>query len=414
MKPIITFFLFLFANNISAQSLDINGLPNIEKYTIDSKILNEKRDIFVYVPTGFLGMDDSLSMYPVTFVLDGESQFLNTYSAIDYLSSAALGNDVMPRTIVVGIPNTNRERDLTPIKGMMGKDSTSLDRTGGGPNFLDFIISEVEPLLDSKFPLSAHRTIIGHSLGGLIVFEALLNRRDYFDNYLAIDPYLVFDNESYFNRILDTLRNVNLESENLYVATARTLPTFIDSHMVQADTSEIVKLTKSIIKFPEIADSENWKINYLIKHYPKENHFSVPYISTFESMKFFYDYYAFEEMIDYYHPSMKDRSDLVERLDLHYQEVSKLLGYTVIPMESYINTWAFGMSNFDRSDLAIDLFDYNIKLYPNHSTVYNSKGTFLQQQGNNKAAIEMFKKSLKLKGDEGIQKRLDELCSPEK
>ena len=69
----------------------------------------------------FGGMDDSLDMYPVTYVLDGESQFLNTYSAIDYLSSSALGNDNMPRTIVVGIPNKNRNRDLTPTKGILGQ-----------------------------------------------------------------------------------------------------------------------------------------------------------------------------------------------------------------------------------------------------------------------------------------------------
>ncbi len=187
-----------------------------EQHKIYSNILEEERELLIYTPSGFWGMDDKVENYPIVIVLDGESQFLHTLSTIDFLSAAPFGNDILPRSIVVGIPNTNRNRDLTPTNGIIGKDSTSIEITGGGKNFMNFIVEEVIPFLETNFSTSNHRTLIGHSLGGLMVFEALLYKREYFNNYLAIDPGLGFDNGSYFKTIIDTLRTGDLRAENLF------------------------------------------------------------------------------------------------------------------------------------------------------------------------------------------------------
>lgn len=409
MKSITGITLLFFTLKIAAQSTAIGAYTIGETHTIYSDILKEERIFHIHVPKGFWGMDDSMKNYPVTFVLDGESQFLNTVSAIDFLSASALGNDQMPLTIVVGIPNTNRNRDLTPTKGIIGNDSTTLEITGGGPKFLDFITTELVPYLDSLYATSAHRTIVGHSMGGLIVFEALLNKHKFFDNYLAIDPFLSYNNASYFNQVLGTLRNVNLNEEYLFVATANTLPTFVDTLTIEQDTSELLRLTKSGLKFHNIADSENWQVNCASKHFPDENHFSLPYTATYHAMKFFYSYYPFQEMLNYCHPAFATKTDLVIKLEQHYQEISNQLGYTIFPMESYINSWAYGLANYNRSDLSIDLFDYNIKLYPNKASVYNSKGFFLMNSGKKKRAIHLFEKALKIKEEEAIRNILEEL-----
>jgi len=394
MKIITQFLLLLFALNLTAQSSNLNSYSIAEKHTLYSKILKESREILIHLPPGFWGLDEALDNYAVAFVLDGESQFMHTTAAIDFLSSAPMGNDNMPRTIVVGIPNTNRNRDFTPTKGIMNGDSTTLDITGGGPKFLDFIIEELTPYLDSLYATSTHRTLIGHSLGGLFVFEALLDKREHFTNYLAIDPALNFDNESYYRHALDTLNTADLSEENLFVATAGTLMNFLDETDIEQDTSLIVQLTRTNQKFLKAAKNANWKLNYTTEHYPDENHFSIPYSATHDAFKYFYSYYSFKEIAHYYHPTYRNRTDLVLRLKAHYQMISKKLGYTVIPMEGYINSWAFGMAYFKRADLAEDLFDYGIELYPTQASIYNSKGYFLQGEGRMKEAMKMFEKSV--------------------
>ena len=136
---VVYIIISLFAIRSYGQTVENEKYAIGEKSTVFSSILGEEREIFVYKPKGFCGMDEEMENYPVTYVLDGESQFLNTVSAIEYISAAPQGNDLMPRTIVVGIPNTNRVRDLTPKKGLLGQDSTSLEMTGGGTLFLEFI-----------------------------------------------------------------------------------------------------------------------------------------------------------------------------------------------------------------------------------------------------------------------------------
>jgi len=382
-----------------------------KKYTLYSEILNENREIFVYIPKGFWGLDQEISNYPVVFVMDGESQFLNAVSAIDFLSSAPLGNDWMPRSIVVGIPNTNRNRDLTPTKSSHWDDGSINEISGGGPKFLDFITEEISPFLDSIYSTASHRTIIGHSLGGLIVFEALLEHREFFTNYLAIDPAFNYDEESYMNRVVDTLRNADLSKEKVFMVKATTLPTFYDLHDLKKDTSRFVQTTRANSKFLKLVESEEWKVDISFRDYSDENHFSAPYRATFEGMKFFFDFYPFPEIIDYYHPKYKGENDLIQRMKKHYQSVSEQMGFEIIPMESYIVSWAHGLSHFDRSDLALAMFDYNIELYPQHSSVYNTKARFMWQNGDKAAAIRLFEKSLALKEDDEIRKMIGKLKS---
>ncbi len=411
MKITTLLLLVVTSFNLLSQEAEISPYSIGEKHIIHSKVLNEDREVLIHVPQGFWGLDEKPESYPVLFVLDGDSQFMNTVSAIDYISSAPMGNDIIPRTIVVGIPNPNRNYDFTPYKGIMGSDSTQFELTGGGPFFLEFITSEVSTYIDSLYPTNTHRSIIGHSLGGLIVFQALLTERGFFTNYLALDPALDFDNESYFNQILDTLRTADLSQEKLFIAKAYTLPTFLDPSQIKGDTSEFLQLEQSNLKFLEFAENENWNIQFAAKSYPDETHFSVPYIGTYEGLKYFYSCYKFNEIIDYFHPSFKNRIDLIDRLKKHYDNISDEVGYEVKPMQSYIQSWAYGLTHFGRSDLAIDMFDYNIKIRPKIPSALNLKANYLINHDQEKEAIPLLAKSLSLQNNGEILKTLIDLKS---
>lgn len=273
-----------------------------ERISIYSSILGEDREIYIHEPAGFWGMDEEMENLPVVYVLDGESQFLNTVSTIDYLSAGPNGNDIIPRSLIIGIPNTNRNRDLTPIKGIIGNDPTTLETTGGGPDFLEFITTELIPYIDKHYSTCSNRTIIGHSMGGMAAFYALLNKREYFNNYIVIDPGFGFANEAFYNTVLDTLRRVDLSEENLHFAAANTRPTFLSLEAMKNDTSDVIKLLdRPNNKFLNLEESKDWKINLSMKYYDDEIHYSVPLRATYDAMKYFYNYYSFKEMNNYYH-----------------------------------------------------------------------------------------------------------------
>ncbi|GAB3804628.1 hypothetical protein GCM10028819_36460 [Spirosoma humi] len=100
-----------------------------------SKILNEKRKIWVHLPDSYPNGVYAKRRYPVVYLLDGTSHFSSVVGMIEQLSSVN-GNTIYPEMIVVGIANTNRLRDLTPTPGgamiPSAADSTRRKNSGGG------------------------------------------------------------------------------------------------------------------------------------------------------------------------------------------------------------------------------------------------------------------------------------------
>lgn len=157
-----------------------------ETVTIHSKILGEERQLFIYAHRAY---NEDQSRYPVAYVLDGEWNFLNDSGIIDLLSS----REAIPWMIVVGIPNSDRMRDLspTPIREQ--------PRSGGAAAFRRFLREEVFPFIEARYRTEPFRLLIGHSLGGLFAVDTFLREPDLFGACLAVSPYLVWDNNRYLD-----------------------------------------------------------------------------------------------------------------------------------------------------------------------------------------------------------------------
>src|SRR5579872_5232018 len=151
-----------------------------------SKTLGEERKIWVHVPGD--GNSPGGQRYPVIYLLDGDAHFPSVMGMIQQLSEVN-GNTACPDMIIVGIPNTDRLRDLTPTRAATGynrNDSNSVRNSGGGEHFTAFIEKELIPHIDSLYPTAPYRMLIGHSLGGLMVVNTLIKHPQLFNAYLAI------------------------------------------------------------------------------------------------------------------------------------------------------------------------------------------------------------------------------------
>lgn len=75
----VTLYLFLFLPIFSIGQ-------RIDTLTIESKVFNEKRDVYVHLPENYQYVSDSVNL-PVIFVLDGQHDwFINPIlSDIEYL-----------------------------------------------------------------------------------------------------------------------------------------------------------------------------------------------------------------------------------------------------------------------------------------------------------------------------------------
>jgi predicted alpha/beta superfamily hydrolase len=114
-----------------------------------------------------------------------DEDFPHVVKTVDSL--VALG--AIRPVIVVGVPNTERRRDLTGPTGLKS-DSAIAPHVGGSAAFRAFFQDELIPLIDKRYRTTSERAIIGESLAGLFIVETFLREPSIFDHYVAFDPSL--------------------------------------------------------------------------------------------------------------------------------------------------------------------------------------------------------------------------------
>ena len=176
--------LLLAATRAAAQSPAGTPIEVGRSYQIDSKILGEQRTIDVQLPDGYQA--DSARRYPLIVVLDGEYESQIAFAVTGFYATMSR----LPETIVVGVRNTNRMRDLTPapLDGWMPPPDAG--NAGGADRFLGFLAQELLPYLERTYRTAPMRVLVGHSLGGLFAVYAMTARPDLFTGYLALEPSL--------------------------------------------------------------------------------------------------------------------------------------------------------------------------------------------------------------------------------
>lgn len=192
---LITALLF-FSFSLSAQ---VNN--HHEDQVLYSAHLDEYRGIKVSLPSDY---DQHNKSYPVLYVLDGEWVFDYAIGCVDFLSNEILGQ--IPKMIVVGIPNTDRKRDLY----------VNLESDGSYHRFLNFMEEELMPFVNKKFRTNGFDLIYGWSSGSGICTQLLASRPRLFDAYIESGSGIGRKTEAFLYK---ELAKQKYDNSYLYVST---------------------------------------------------------------------------------------------------------------------------------------------------------------------------------------------------
>ncbi|MVM33294.1 alpha/beta hydrolase [Spirosoma sp. HMF4905] len=408
-RLLLSIVLSLFISWVEAQPGNSVAIGKID--SIDSKKLHEKRAIWIHVPES--AKSDPKKKYPVVYLLDAEWNFASTASTISFLSSVN-GNNFWPEAILVGIVNTNRKRDLTPthVVGGLWIDNATSSVSGGGETFMAFIEQELIPHIDSTYPTTPYRILVGHSLGGLMVINALLHHKTLFKGYIAIDPSMWWDNQRLLQEVEGALKATSYSGISLFLAMAHTQPGEMDTLRLQNDTTSGTLHPRSILKLANylMAKRQNG-LQASFKYYDQDTHSSVPLIATYDALHFLFKDYPLTLKDSYY---SDPTFDFTSFLKAHFENLTSEYGMTdangktLLPPEALVNNLAYYLFNekkqFDRAEA---LFAMNLKNYPESFLAYNFLGDLYKAKGDKSRAVASYKKSLSIKETSEVRIKLE-------
>lgn len=190
-----------------------------QTYTIPSAVLDMDRRITIRLPKGWMGYEDGEKRtYPVLYVVDGGPQ--QDFPHLAGLVQSREINDTFSPVILVGIETVNRRHQITPPASDIAAYEAELDvKPGGSAAFRDFIRDELKPWVESRYRTSGRNAVLGESLGGLFIVETLMEEPELFDDYIAVNPSLWWENMTY-GVDADTRLPKQLAGKRLYLTSA--------------------------------------------------------------------------------------------------------------------------------------------------------------------------------------------------
>ena len=273
-------FLSVFASAQVNPGLSIDNKRKFELGIIDevpSAILGEVRGLNIYLPEGY-NPNDTVK-YPVIYLLDGgaDEDFIHVVGIVQFNNFPWI--DQVPKSIVVGIINVDRQRDFsypTTIK----EDKVAWPATGGSERFIGFMERELQPYIERTYHATKEKTLIGQSFGGLLATEILLKKPTLFTKYIIISPSLWWDDGSLLNISSDIFEEFFQQPTSVYIGVGKEgLTPGVRPHVMEVDAHLLAE---------KITSSKSKSVKVYLDYLPGEDHATIGHQAVFNAFRELY------------------------------------------------------------------------------------------------------------------------------
>jgi len=375
IKHSLNIFLFIISINfLSSQNLDSLYVSRLND-TILSKFLNEKRSLEIQLPRSYnIELEKN---YPLMIVLDGDYMFNIVAGSVDYLS---YWGDI-PENLVVGIKQ----------KDSRFKDSSVFDNITHTPitstaSFYDFIVNELIPYFSKNYRISNFRIVVGQERTANFANFFLLKDNPQIRGVISISPKISENMSRYL-------------SENLSKVNSKIVYTLSSSKKdFESIYKNVIELTASL----DSIDNKNLKFESLI--FDKENHYILPSVSVPNSIRKTYSIYSDIDKVEYDSiisnldtspiDYLKNKYQLIKDF---YDEDKTISMNDFMAVEEYIEENEFFNLYNELSELAKQ--EYPGTILPSYY-----KGRFIEETGDPKKAMYIYRSAYNMKEVKGLTK----------
>ena len=340
----------------------------VKRLTLKSAVLGEERVVLVRTPAGY---ETNKLSYPVLYITDGDAHIGHTSSTIEFLAR----NERMPEVIVVGVTNTDRTRDLTPVKSTAknAAGQPQFPSSGGADNFLKFFETELIPEIEKQYRVQPYRIFAGHSLGGLFAIHAMISKPGLFNSYIAVSPSLQWENGEELKRVEDFFKNQKEMRVTLFASIG----------------NEPGAIGESFDSLKDLLSKTNVNgFEWQAERMADEDHGSVVLRSHYFGLRKVYDGWQGPR-------DMKSGAVVggLKGADAHYKKLSDKFGYSIPVPENLINQIGYQFLFDGQTDDAIAVFKANVERYPGSANVYDSLAEAYEREGKIDLAAPLYDKA---------------------
>ena len=369
-----TFLFFLTINLLSSQNLDSLYVSRVND-TILSKYLNEKRAIEIQLPRSYeIEVDKN---YPLMIVLDGDYMFNIVSGSVDYLS---YWGDI-PENLVVGINQID-----TRFQDSSVFDNITFTPISSTASFYDFIVNELIPYFSKNYRVSNFKVIVGQERTANFANFFLLKNDPQIRGVISISPKISENMNRYLN-------------ENLSKSNSKIVYTLSSS---KRDFESIFKNVSELTASLDSIENKNLRFESLI--FDKENHYILPSVSVPKSIRSTYSMYSDIDKIEYDSIISKLETSPIDYLKNKYQLIKEFYDLDkTISMNDFMAIEEFIEEN-EFFNLYDELSELAKQEYPGTILPSYYKGRFIEETGDPKKAMYIYRSAYNMKEVKGLTK----------
>lgn len=375
IKHSLNIFLFIISINfLSSQNLDSLYVSRLND-TILSKFLNEKRSLEIQLPRSYnIELEKN---YPLMIVLDGDYMFNIVAGSVDYLS---YWGDI-PENLVVGIKQ----------KDSRFKDSSVFDNITHTPitstaSFYDFIVNELIPYFSKNYRISNFRIVVGQERTANFANFFLLKDNPQIRGVISISPKI---SENMIRYLSENLSKVN--SKIVYTLSS-------SKKDFESIYKNVIELTASL----DSIDNKNLKFESLI--FDKENHYILPSVSVPNSIRKTYSIYSDIDKVEYDSIISNLNTSPIDYLKNKYQLIKDFYDEDkTISMNDFMAVEEYIEQN-EFFNLYNELSELAKQEYPGTILPSYYKGRFIEETGDPKKAMYIYRSAYNMKEVKGLTK----------
>lgn len=243
--------------------------------SIVSKQLSETRYLNIYLPVGY----SDTERYNVIYLLDGgmNQDFIHVVGLVQFNTIPWV--DRIPKSIVVGIVNVDRQRDMT-YPTTVAADKKRFPTTGGSEKFISFVEKELQPYIQQHYRTNGKNMLIGQSLGGLVATEILFKKPQLFNKYLIMSPSLWWDAGSLLNYQPTITQSHPTTDIDIYLAVGK-------EGLTPTEPARVMEVDANLLA-EKINDIGNDHIHLSFDYLPDENHATINHQAIFKGFRSLY------------------------------------------------------------------------------------------------------------------------------